>query len=103
MIGNHHIDCGMDSMDASLCDVKSEQPLITESNCCDNEYLSIEESNYNESSKIQLPALHFTFAFIHSYYTCIPLLAKNTNTSFLIPIPPLLKQDIQILFQNFLI
>ncbi|MFT6865976.1 MAG: hypothetical protein ACJA08_000803 [Cyclobacteriaceae bacterium] len=101
MIGHQHLDCGMAGMDEEH-DADSF-PYFEKTPCCQNEYTSI-EVNDDFKPTINETYLNFEFvaAFINSFLQ-LPIASEKEAPHYTYYSPPLPKQDIQVLFQSFLI
>jgi len=77
--------------------------------CCQNHSQTFEiTDDYNNSSELSIPTdygsfqIFFVTAFVKTFFDWL-FSDFNFSVSYLIPFPPLLKQDIVVLFQCFLI
>ncbi len=95
----HELSCGM-NMQKTPCDSKTTS--LNKKSCCENHYSKVQvEDNFNATDiPIELNAVVVT-AFIHSYL--LPEFTVNAQSEFLAYSPPLVYQDIPVLYQSFLI
>lgn len=101
-LGIEHLDCGMPEMEQS-CSSKDGHDQIDARPCCSNQHdlLQLDE---DATLMQQAPVVNKTFiaAFVHTFV--IQVFSFEKKESFYLNYsPPLLKQDIQVLFQSFLI
>ncbi|HCQ14908.1 MAG TPA: hypothetical protein DIU20_01525 [Cryomorphaceae bacterium] len=101
-LGIEHLDCGMAEMETS-CSSENGFDSLKAKPCCDNQHdlLQLDE----DATLIQFsPEINKTFiaAFIHSFVVQIFYFVEK-ESFYLNYSPPLLKQDVQVLFQSFLI
>ena len=101
ILGHSDIGCGMEG-DSKSCD-NSQMPSIT-SNCCQDKFveLSIEDDYSNPAIITTNVDFQFVAAFVISYINLYSFDASN-EAEYLNYSPPLLKQDIPVLIQSFLI
>ncbi len=102
VVGQGSIDCGMEKVD-DRCDSQSQRPLI-KSNCCQNELiqLSIQDSYNNPPIEKSNLSPVFLTAFVVTLLE-VEFFENFPKAEYLNYIPPLLKLDIPILIQAFLI
>ena len=102
MVGNSNLDCGMMDMDIS-CTTHESKTVLKKKNCCDNEYVSFDiEDDYNSGAEIISLNPQFLFAFTYTLYQ-LHLSENNQVVAFSDLSPPPLEQDIQSLYQTFLL
>ncbi len=103
MLGQGHIDCGMDMMDQCDSQEPSSIPILNATSCCSNNYISVEVGEDFQRAEFSYnPQTLFTTSFCTSFFDITP--AANTlkaNGSY-IP-PPKLQVDLQVLYQAFLL
>mgnify|MGYP003630990226 CR=1 FL=1 len=101
-LGIEHLDCGMAETEQS-CSSKVQHDQIDARPCCSNQHdlLQLDE---DATLMQQAPVVNKTFiaAFIHTFVIQIFSFVKK-ESFYLNYSPPLLKQDVQVLFQSFLI
>lgn len=106
MLGLAGLDCGMNDMDKNTaCESQndSSEPHLKMENCCENHYVSIEsEDTVITKLSIHAPDLNFFLALAFTYLGLHPAEVDHT-TRYLNYSPPLLKQDIPVLHQSFLL
>ncbi len=101
-LGLEHLDCGMDE-GPKTCSSQSGHDQINAKPCCDNQHELIQ---LDEDVTLVQPSLElnktFVVAFIHSFV--VQFFPINERVSFYPNYSsPLLKQNVQVLFQSFLI
>jgi hypothetical protein len=103
LLGQSAIGCGMSDTDAA-CEISCESSEIQRKNCCENTYKSVTiNDDYNRiTCKNPDDSFKFIAAFINSYTN---LYSLNTlkNAEYFYYLPPLLKQNFQVINQSFLI
>ncbi|HAD97357.1 MAG TPA: hypothetical protein DCG19_08115 [Cryomorphaceae bacterium] len=101
-LGIEHLDCGMAETEQS-CSSEDGHDQLNAKPCCDNQH---ELLQLDEDATLlqQAPEINKTFiaAFIHTFVVQVFSFEKK-ESFYLNYFPPLLKQDIQVLFQSFLI
>ncbi len=110
------VDCGMNKISkmktTSCTNIFTTQTLkdeLKKTPCCQNHSQVFEiTDDYNNSSELSIPTdyssfqIFFVTAFIKTFFDWF-FSDFEFSVNYLIPSPPLLKQDIVILFQCFLI
>ncbi len=102
MLGNGELDSGMAKPNKS-CESDSKETSFKKRGCCENQYTSINLEDDYQSSVLHVDLdSKFVYTFI---YTFIELFNSSIelDIAFINYSPPLLKQDVQVLFQSFLI
>lgn len=103
MLVKHALDCGMSDMEEA-CEAKMPygQQLSPEP-CCQNEFQTFQVDDTFKTQVLQTgPNWTFVAAFVQSFI--LPALhTPNTVAQYREYSPPLPEQDIQVLFQTFLI
>ena len=112
MLGHEPLDCGMATMDKADMDMGNmdEQPCQSEPThalrlkktpCCENEYQSLDVEGDYELTVVQ-PSLNFEFvaAFAVSFLK-VAFLTEIPSPQYANYSPPLIDQDIAILYQVF--
>jgi len=102
-IGLHTPDCGMDNMD-EVCETKlpTEEQLIPQP-CCENQHQLMQ---LDENATIQPVTVFSNFVFLAAFIAVFVqpvIIADHTftlNTNYRAPLPD---EDIQVLFQTFII
>ncbi|MFT6879590.1 MAG: hypothetical protein ACJARG_000516 [Arcticibacterium sp.] len=102
--GVHHLDCGMPTMDGQETLVSNDGQQFFTEDCCDNlvYQLDIQDDYQSNVERVTLNpdfSIVFVYAFFSNYF---PFLERHKRYTNYTP-PPLIKQDVQILFQSFLI
>lgn len=101
--GRLDLRCGMDRM-ANACNNPSGEKGVASTSCCDNQFLELGIDDDADTPKIHSTPTNnnFLLAFVESYHLSFqhPLLLKAPYANY---IPPLLKHDIPVLCQSFLI
>ncbi len=101
-LGIEHLDCGMAETEQS-CSSANGHDQLNAKPCCDNQHdlLQLDE---DVTLIQQAPEVNKTFvvAFIHTFLVQVFSFEKK-ESFYLNYSPPLLKQDVQVLFQSFLI
>ncbi len=103
-LGIGALKCGMEDMDNTCPNEKdSKQTHIETKSCCENQYETI-DSDDTLITKFAHRAvdLHFFIAFINTYFSLAPAQSGFT-TSYLSYSPPSPEQDVQVLYQAFLL
>ncbi len=102
-IGVLDLSCGMDRM-AKSCGNSSSEKGLKSNGCCENSFFELAMEQDADSPKIESNVsvtqflLAFNECFKHNYLS--PRLERADYTNY---IPPLLKHDITIMVQSFLI
>ncbi len=106
------VDCGMNNKGKNTFyqnNFKLVQDEFKKVPCCQNHSQTFEiTDDYNNSSELSIPTdyssfqIFFVTAFIKTFFDWF-FSDFDFSVSYLTPSPPLLKQDIVILFQCFLI
>ena len=106
------VDCGMNMTDkTTFCqnNFKPAKDEFKKSPCCQNHSQTFEiTDDYNNSSELSISTdyssfqVFFVTAFVKTFFDWL-FSDFDFSFSYLVPPPPLLKQDIVILFQCFLI
>ena len=106
MLGLAGLDCGMNDMDKDTgCKNQSEDSIshLKAENCCENHYVSIDsEDTVITQLVLHSPDFKFFVAFAFTYLG-LQLSEVDHNTPYLNYSPPLLAQDIPVLYQSFLL
>ncbi len=104
MYGHAALGCGMNDMEKECERQKdSSEHLLKTENCCANHYTTIESDDTITSKQVfQTINLKFFVAFAFTYLGLQPSEVDN-NSQYTNYSPPLLKQDIPILHQSFLL
>ncbi len=106
ILGETHLGCDM-SLGSMSCSVTGEadshQVTIENQPCCENEYQSFQLTNefVKEASSITF-SVNVALAFVN-VDTFLERFSTGTPHSFIDYSPPPLEQDLQVLFQTFLI
>ncbi|MCK9451909.1 MAG: hypothetical protein M0Q90_09485 [Bacteroidales bacterium] len=102
-IGLHNPDCGMDNMDeACETTTPTEEQLIPQP-CCENQHQLMQ---LDENATIQPVTVFTNFAFLAAFIAVFVepvIIADQTFTqsnNYRVPLP---NEDIQVLFQTFII
>lgn len=107
MLGSQDLTCGM-IMPESTCENMTDEcsdpnPSELNNNCCDNEYIQLTtDDDFNTVSSVELPQLEFVVTFIYNHFNP-EFVSNKTLIEFHIEAPPLVKQNIQVLHQVFII
>ena len=96
----HELGCGM-NMETLGCEANTTTHFKKKS-CCENQFRVFQVEDDFQSTDFQ-HNLHPVFITAFFYSFLIPEFAELEETTFLSYSPPLLKQDVQVLFQSFLI
>lgn len=101
-LGQKADGCGMDSLEDS-CN-SSKKTSISRKGCCENQILSIDfDDNLKEASLDNIVNLNFIISFTSIFFKLeLPNGGYEVSFENYSP-PPLRNQDVQILFQTFLI
>ena len=112
MLGHETLDCGMATMVTADMDISNmdEQPCqsgqthalqFKKTPCCENEYQSLDIEDDYELTVVQ-PSLNFEFvaAFVVSFLK-VAFLTEITSPQYANYSPPLIEQDIAVLYQVF--
>ncbi len=101
-LGAEHLDCGMNEGSAT-CSSKSGHNQINAKPCCDNQHelFQLAEDATLAQSSLEINKT-FVVAFIHSFVVQI-FSFDGQFSIFPHYSPPLLQQDVPVLFQSFLI
>ncbi len=101
-LGFEHLDCGMAEVKAK-CSENDENEQLRPKPCCENQHelLQLDDEFDAKQSASQVNKT-FLAAFIHTFIDQI-FSPVEKSTSYLNYSPPILEQDVQILFQTFLI
>ncbi|AWV98493.1 hypothetical protein DJ013_10045 [Arcticibacterium luteifluviistationis] len=101
--GQHNLDCGMSSMDVDNAVVHNGQPFLSQ-DCCVNLIYQLDIQDDYQSTIEQITVNpDFSIAFVYTFFNInFPLLEGHNFYTNYTP-HPLIKQDVQILFQSFLI
>jgi len=102
--GHEILDCGMNNMDEQPCPSEQIHALqLKKTPCCENEYQSLDLEDDYELTVPQLSlSLEFIAAFAVSFLTVV-FPSENQPSQYANYSPPLIEQDIAILYQVFLI
>ncbi len=102
-IGAGHLDCGMANMETMCETSKNQGTQILPEPCCQNTHqvLQLDDNVDVKASKIELNH-DFVIAFVQTFMDLLPF-SQETQTQYAYYSPPLLHQDIPVLFQSFLI
>lgn len=97
-LGEKHLSCGM-AMELPGCDEEQEEP-----GCCDNEYTKVETDDTFEKSSFEID---FSPVFLEAFVSVFILksveLPKEHDFNFKQHDPPPLDEDLQVLYETFLI
>ncbi len=97
-LGEKQLSCGM-SMEVPDCDDEKETP-----DCCDNEYTSVEtDETFNKANFEFSPDKTFFTAFAAVFVYTVEIIEDAEDPSYTDYDPPPLEQDLQILYETFLI
>ena len=98
MIGEYDLDCGMGNMDRTC---ESEEIMLNETSCCDNEFVAVDtDSNYDFSKVNYSIDNEVLIAFIY-VFTYSNLTSNEPSQAYTDQIPPPLEHDYQSMLQNF--
>jgi hypothetical protein len=101
--GDHHLDCGMATMDVQEKEEPENEPVFT-TDCCQNLVYQLDITDDYQSTLEQITVNPvFTVAFVYTFFTNDFPLIKGQNYYTNYTPHPLIKQDVQVLFQSFLI
>ncbi|MFY0654366.1 MAG: hypothetical protein JXQ96_20180 [Cyclobacteriaceae bacterium] len=101
IIGAGELDCGMNMV--KTCETDTAIPTIQKKGCCDNHFVSLQiEDEYNSTSFEFNSDGKFLFTLAFAFFQ-INYEENADNTSYREYYPPPLNQDVQVLFQSFLI
>lgn len=100
-MGEKHLSCGMEDLETTTCEQKN---TISEDHCCKNHITQIQtDDNFAKASF----DIKFNKTFIASYISIFILneveITSTQNTFFADYNPPPLEQDLNILYDTFLI
>lgn len=102
IIGDSFAGCGMEEMTQPLNEA-SKTPELKRIDCCENEYLSLNiEDDFQQSSTEKKVDLKFVFTFVYTYFQ-LDFSERTNDVIYSDYSPPPSRQDIQVLFQTFLI
>ena len=100
-MGEKHLSCGMEDLESTSCDQKDS---ISKDNCCENHITQIQtDDNFAKASF----EISFNKTFIASFVSAFVLneveITSTKKTFFADYNPPPLEQDLNILYDTFLI
>ena len=103
MLGEKHLSCGMD-MDDSEVPCENKTLAQEQHDCCQNQILKIQtDENFAKASfDLQLDKT-FVAAFFAVFILSEVELSASKTTAFADYSPPFLRQDLNILYETFLI
>lgn len=103
VFGHESLDCGMQKMN-EVCEIDSSQSEHLKSKpCCENEYQTLQlDENVKSQSNVKLTNPVFLVAFVHAFIKRL-VFNDQAPVQFADYTPPLPDEDIQVLFQTFLI
>lgn len=102
MHGHEPLDCGMTDMDEQPCPSElTHEHQLAKTPCCENEYQSLDVDGDYEPTVVQ-PSLNLAFvaAFAVSFLE-IAFPTKISTSRYADYSPPLIDQDIAVLYQVF--
>lgn len=102
-IGVGHLDCGMANMEIKCEANANQETQIIPEPCCQNthQFLQIDDNVDVRAAKIELNH-DFVVALVQTFMDFRPFL-QEAKIQFAEYSPPPLQQDVQVLFQSFLI
>ena len=105
LFGETHLSCGMSDMDETCehAETNNNDISFNSTPCCENEYQTLKVTD--DFVKDTVPIcynINFVTALISNIFNP-EILLKSTNKIFTEYYPPPLEQNIQILFQTFLL
>lgn len=101
MLGEEHMECGMGTMDHD--DHSDDQMHYSAPDCCENQYVTVDTDELFKKSLSQELASVFVATTVASVLYTIELNSAHDQPLAVDTSPPLLKQDIIVLHQVFLI
>ncbi len=103
MLVKHALDCGMAGMEEACEEEMSHGHQLSPKPCCQNEYQTFQVDDTFKTQGIEVaPNFVFVASFVQSFI--LPTLyTPTTLPKYTDYTPPLPEQDIQVLFQSFLI
>lgn len=102
MLGHNSLDCGM-NMDTECPAENSSENSLKMDNCCENHYKSISQDEMMKGQMVfKAVNLPFFIAFTHTFFGLTPL-DKEPQVLTWEYAPPLLAQDIPVMYQSFLL
>lgn len=106
MIGHAHLDCGMSDMDNTKKDCEhtsDKESYIDKLPCCENQYLSYDIDDELQSKLIK-DGISFEFLIAFAYEFLGTTFPTEIHTSqYADYSPPLIEQNISVLYQVFII
>jgi hypothetical protein len=102
-IGLHNPDCGMSDMDGDCKKEPSSQEQVKPKPCCENQHevLQLDENANLQAFSVDVNPVFFV-ALVH--YLIQPILyIQQAEITYVTYSSPSLDQDVQVLFQSFLI
>lgn len=101
-LGEKHLSCGMEDSTASSCD--DEMMLMEEDHCCQNQFTQIQTDENFAKASFDI-GFHKTFiaAFVSVFALQEVEISATQKTFFADYNPPPLEQDLNILYETFLI
>jgi hypothetical protein len=103
MLVRHNLDCGMPNMEQGCEEEIPDEQQLSPKPCCQNDYQTFHSDDTFKPQVLEVsPNLVFLAAFVQSFI--LPTrYTPNTLGQFTDYTRPLPEQDIQVLFQSFLI
>ena len=102
MLASHNLDCGMANMATDCKHHKQNSKNQFSKPCCENEFDFFQvEQEYEQPNFTDQIDLNFLVAFIQTSIQLVNI--ENKEQHFLNYSPPLIKKDLQVLHQSFLI
>ena len=105
MMGFHSIDCGMKSMDTSCNPAPRDNHdhRFQKKPCCENKFVEMDaEDATTNKVVVNSLTLDFLVTFSYTFLSFDPFISDG-DTRYLSYTPPILKQDLPVLFESFLI
>lgn len=97
-----HVDCEMKKK-TSDCHSQKESSSHEEEDCCDEEYeLLVLDQDIQKSQVSNDISFDFVIAYVYTHIG-LPFFSTDKNTNYQDYPPPVLKNDLQVLHQTFLI
>lgn len=101
-LGNPELSCGMEETKIP-CNQESPASTIKSKSCCENQLLSLStEDNIKQDNIQEEVHLKFVFTFVHSYFR-IRFSETSSSCAYSDYSTPLLRHNVQVLHQTFLI
>lgn len=103
MLIKHNLDCGMPDMEQECEEDMPNGHQLSPKPCCQNEYQTFQVDDTFKTQVIEVaPNFVFVAAFVQRFILHT-LYKSDTFPKYTDYTPPLPEQDIQVLFQSFLI